>query len=202
MSLEKNCEELERKAWITSGSRFNASKRVARHANLATGAVVVVSIILVCLTVGSALIDRWNGPALKMFVNLMSVGCAVAVLALSLIDAAREYPRQAFQYHEAARRLRQVLDRARLAREANSLSQSLLEELWRDYHEALSEYNLNHDDVDFLRFELRHRITSNWMAARVRLDLFRLVILAEWPYWILAAGSISGFLYLLWAGIG
>lgn len=135
----------------TKGSRFNASKRLEQRARnrtantgYASAAVVVITLLPVFFPVPAVIASA---------IALSTVALSIFILASSLIQAAHEDHVRADQFQRCA------LEINSLRRELRGLPSVTIDQLSKytgRYDDILRRYSINHDEVDYEKYQIEH----------------------------------------------
>jgi hypothetical protein len=143
----------------TSAARFHASKRLAARDRKLTRLTAFTSAYVIALTVFPYFISLPKEVADNF--NLITVAFSLVVLVSSLLQyssgdvvIAEQHQRCALEIDEIQRSLRVKLP---------NLSQPELQEYCEWYDSVLQKYSVNHDDVDFMRYQLDRPEEYPWL---------------------------------------
>jgi hypothetical protein len=149
---------LERRAWVTAGARFNACQRLLNRASLAVWAVSLMAVYTIALSLATVTIECLAKPPILIWASLVTVMLSLLVLVISIIESMREHSRVAYIHHSTALRIREIHNAVEAARMAGTLDLAGLDHWRGEYDGALREAQLNHSDIDVVRFELERMI--------------------------------------------
>jgi conflict system pore-forming effector with SLATT domain len=139
-------KELKRKAWITKGARFAASRRFERlHSTglVATSIIAIFNIIIsIALIVFS---DSLTGNIIKI-ASVSSIVISVYLIFLDIFVASKSFDKRSFIMSTSARRINELVDEINFkAGKGESDADSILNR----YHQILSDFEGEHADIDF-----------------------------------------------------
>lgn len=151
--------------WLTSGARFNASRRLLKQNRLALYGAAMLSLASTLLATSAV---PWSGYA-------ASVASAFALM-FSLIEAAAEHGVKAERLHQCAVHLRELMYQAK-ADDADMVA------LNQRYHQVISECPENHTplDMDLVKAQAEK---NNKFALRYELYSYSL-------YWLIISVALS-----------
>lgn len=168
--------ELRRRAWITSGCRFAAHRRLNRQQVWSTWAVAILSVYVIAGSIFAQIIGQVGVS--QAVVNLGLIVTSVLVLVLSLIESGRNYQLRADHLHRCAEALRKVelgcLEIITLP--LGPERDKRVSRLARRYSVIIESCPDNHNDIDFATFKSQHRddYKTSWLRRswiRFRRDL-------------------------------
>ncbi len=136
----------------TAGARFNAAKRLEHIDKRMTALTSFSSAYLILLSVGPSLMGA--SAAAQPINNLFSTVLSVLLLASSVLSYASGHAVRSEQYHRSALEIQEIRRQLRFAGE--NVSNELFLSLSQRYDAVLQKYSINHDDVDFYRFQLEY----------------------------------------------
>lgn len=156
----------------TAGSRFAAAKRLELRDRSLTRLTAFASGYIIILTVLPYILK--TDPALTDKINLATVAIAVVILVSSLLQYSSGDVLKAEQFHRSALELKE-LRREIKARRSTMTAREFLEDSSK-YSRILEKYAVNHDDIDYLRYQLENTETFDigiWGArfGRAKLQL-------------------------------
>ncbi len=150
--------ELERRIWITRGSRFNAHQRLMCKQSWSVAAISLLSLYVIAFT----LLQFF--PALSLTskqINVISFSAIVLslfILVIRLLESSKSYQIKAMQFHKCASELSLLYDKIhQILDNADNNTSKLLTEISIEYATILDKCPENHDVVDFDDFKIQHR---------------------------------------------
>lgn len=133
----------------TSGSRFNAAKRLEANDRNLTWITAMTSAYIIALTV---LPYFWKLPQrVTDTLNLTTVILSVITLVSALLHNSKRDAVNAEQHHRSALEIKEI-HREMLARGSAIATDTLLKFIER-YSAILQKYSVNHNDLDYKKFQ-------------------------------------------------
>jgi hypothetical protein len=160
-------QDLLRSLKATAGARFNAGKRLElldRRLTMVTATSTAYVIILTVLPYFMP-ISKQAADA----INLFTVGLSIIVLVSTLIQYSSSNTVRAEQHHRSALEINEI--RRELKLKEKSISDPDFLALSQRYNAVLHKYSINHDDIDFYRYQLDRPEEFPWLG---RLDRFKM----------------------------
>ena len=176
----------------TAGSRFAAAKRLERRDRSLTRLTAFASGYIIILTVLPYILK--TNPALTDKINLATVAIAVVILVSSLLQYSSGDILRAEQFHRSALELKE-LRREIKARRATMGAEEFLNDSAK-YSRILEKYAVNHDDIDYLRYQLENPENFNIGVWGLRHGRMKLQMANSWPAIALLAVTVL----CLWLG--
>lgn len=162
-------QELDRKIWITKGSRFNAHQRLMCKHNWSIAAIGFLSVYVIIFTLLRYI------PAISFtvekidIISFSAIALSLFILVTSLLEASKSYQMKAMEFHNCGRELSALYNRLRqtLDNPGVDVSKKLVE-ISVEYEAILNKCQENHDVVDYNTFRIQHRHEFNLgLLARV-----------------------------------
>jgi hypothetical protein len=151
----------------TSASRFNAAKRLAAKDRALTRLTAFTSAYLIILT---ALPYFMKLPQeITDYLNLLTVVFAIIVLVSSLLQYSSGDVVSAEQHHRAGLELSEIA--RELAIKIPIIDGTELLAMASRYSATLQKYSINHDDVDFLRYQMENQEKYPWLTWSARASI-------------------------------
>lgn len=156
----KRSDELATIIWKTSGSRFLAASRLLRRDRLSTFSVALLSVLA---TMAGLLEPHVSAAAHRIGINtaVISATMSLFILAISLVEGAGQVAVQASKLHDngmlIAQVRRDIEDMMAQAKSTDTPNWSLYENLRMKYDTHLRECPVNHEKIDYRRFEVDYR---------------------------------------------
>ena len=161
--------ELEKKMWITKGSRFNSYRRLKNQYTFSTYLISFLSFYIIVFSIlpyFPSLVSRLFDKELTSFVLLT---LSFFILILSLLESGRNYLLKAERLYNCANQISNEYVKLK-----SSKGKKLLNEITEKYHFILAGCNENHDPIDLELFQSEHyadfNLTSsqaNWIKVKV-----------------------------------
>ena len=136
----------------TAGSRFAAAKRLERRDRaltrltaFASGYIIILTVLPYILRTAASLTDK---------INLATIAIAVVILVSSLLQYSSGDVIKAEQFHRSALELKELRREIKARRATMDASEFLKDSA--KYSRILEKYAVNHDDIDYLRYQLEN----------------------------------------------
>ena len=136
----------------TAGSRFAAAKRLehrdrslTRLTAFASGYIIILTVLPYILKTDVRLTDK---------INLATIAIAVVILVSSLLQYSSGDVLKAEQFHRSALELKELRREIKARRSTMSANEFLSDSA--KYSRILEKYAVNHDDIDYLRYQLEN----------------------------------------------
>jgi hypothetical protein len=180
----------------TAGSRFIAAKRLEDHDKRLTRLTAFTSAYIIALTILPYFIKL---PAhVTDISNLITVAFAVVILVASLLQYSSGDVVNAEQHHRSALEINEI---RRLLLAEDTITQQILVDFTNKYNVVLQKYSINHDDLDYRRFQSERPNEYPWLTLRAKVWIaMRLFITRHTPTVILSLVTIF-FVALLYYAI-
>ena len=149
----------------TSGSRFNAAKRLEANDRNLTWITAMTSTYIIALTV---LPYFWKLPQrVTDTLNLTTVVLSIIILVSALLHNSKRDAVNAEQHHRSALEIKEI-HREMLARGGAIDTDALLKFVER-YSAILQKYSVNHNDLDYKKFQTDRPEQFAYLGKFVRL---------------------------------
>ncbi|KQM34593.1 hypothetical protein ASF03_21325 [Rhizobium sp. Leaf68] len=150
--MENATNELLKSLRATAGSRFNASKRLSHVDKRLTALTAFTSAVIIALTVFPKFIDV--SPRAGAWIELMTVAMSILLLASSVLQYASNHAVKSELFHRSALDIQEL--KRQLQFRAQTIDTPDFLKISADYNDVLQKYSLNHDDVDFYRYQIEN----------------------------------------------
>lgn len=167
MTTNEAAEKLLHSLKSTSGSRFNAAKRLAAKDRALTRVTAFTSGYLIILTAFPYFVKVPTEVA--DILNFVTIAFSIVILVSSLLQYSSGDVVSAEQHHRAGLEMSEIARELRIKLE--NLQVSDLTDLTNKYSATLQKYSINHDDVDFQRYQIENPEYYSWLTWR---DRFRI----------------------------
>lgn len=148
--MSETVQELLRSMKITAGSRFNACKRLESLDRRLTAFTAMSSAFVIGLTILPYFVSL--PKEVSDYLNLATVVLSVVVLVSSLLQYSSSNTVKAEQYHRSALEINEL--RRELKFQEPTISDEDFLKISREYSAVLQKYSINHEDIDFFRYQL------------------------------------------------
>lgn len=203
--------DLRTRAWTTSGSRYNAARRLKQRETFATFSLAMLSALSVAAAVAQRIYSPQPGTPLDNYMTAVSIALGVFLLAISLLEWGAAYGAKADALHRNAEdltayhtKLAQVLARMDAGK---VVEDSEVDALRVEYETIKDRCFYNHSPSDHELFRAQQRMAPELRAANGKpaiSDWAALFIKARWQWstmwlflFIWAAVSVAGA-YAFW----
>lgn len=130
---------------IVKAARFNAAKRVERKQTASLLAFALAGTAGFVVPFFTLLFAERLAPHTKNVLDFAAYVSGALSLSIGLVEQARNYPALAQRYHKCGLAVNSVLRRLR---NAPIPDEALLNDLSREYEQALQDCDANHDEID------------------------------------------------------
>jgi hypothetical protein len=180
----------------TAGSRFIAASRLEEHDKRLTRLTAFTSAYIIALTILPYFIKL---PAHIMDIsNLITVAFAVVILVASLLQYSSRDVVNSEQHHRSALEISEI---RRLLLAEQTITQQVLVDFTNRYNAVLQKYSINHEVLDYRRYQLERSNGYPWLTVRAKIVIaIRLFVTKHMPTAILALMTIF-FVALLYYGV-
>ena len=148
-----NGAELRRRMGVTSGSRFNAARRLSAVDRSFNLVLSLVSVAIIALTVVQYIYEISNDS--NRLIALFTIAASVALLVLTNLNTGNQNMVLSEQLHRCALEVNEVSRRLDAALLEND--ESISSQCAREYSEILQKYSVNHEKVDYIEHKLHRR---------------------------------------------
>jgi hypothetical protein len=145
------------KLWVTKGCRFEANRRLAakNQASLLTISILSIyviagSLVTLISPVGTLSQSTING------INLLLVVTSIFILVLSNIEAAKNHGLRAHVMLKCAQQLSELYNEIEYLIETKRISTESFHAQLKLYDKIIADFSDNHDDIDYLYFQVSH----------------------------------------------
>ena len=177
----------------TSGSRFNAAKRLEANDRNLTWITAMTSTYVIALTV---LPYFWKLPQrVADTLNLTTAVLSVIILVSALLHNSKRDAVNAEQHHRSALEIKEI-HREMLARGSAIELDALLEFIKR-YSAILQKYSVNHNDLDYKKFQTDRPEQFNYLGKFTRVRTLTALAIRDKIQMICLAAITLGCLWLV-----
>lgn len=145
--------ELRRRMGVTSGSRFNAARRLSAVDRSFNLVLSLVSVAIIALTVVPYIYEISDGS--NRLIALFTIAASVALLVLTNLNTGNQNMVLSEQLHRCALEVNEVsreLDAALAGNDDSGTSRCA-----KNYSEILQKYSVNHEKIDYIEHKLHRR---------------------------------------------
>lgn len=150
--------ELQRRLWITKGTRHLASARLQRADVASQFSVSILSMYTILLGIVEI-------KPLAPYIVPLSVASSVLVLTVSLLEYSKGYSLAAERLHACALALAPIQTKIELAVRAGTKDEDAILQLRTLYDDVIARCPENHSSIDYERFRAEHRADFGLTAA-------------------------------------
>lgn len=183
-------DNLLRRMSVTAGCRFIAAKRLEERDQGLTRLTAFTSAYVIILTVLPYFMHL--KPSVADWLNLFTVGCAIVILIASLLQNASNNIVNAEQHHRSGLEINELWREMDIFK--GEIDDRQLKEYSDKYSSILQKYSINHDDIDFRRYQIERPEMYPWMKGR---GAWRIKILLVWVKYVPSATLIGISLLVL-----
>lgn len=194
--------DLRTRAWRTSGSRYNAARRLKQRETFSTISLAMLSALSVAAAVAQRIYSPQPGTPLDNYLTAVSVALGVFLLTISLLEWGAAYGAQADALHRNAEdltayqlKLAQVLARMDTGK---AVGDSEVEALRVEYETIKDRCPYNHAPSDHELFRAQQRMAPELGAVNgkpVMTGWGAVVVNARWEW------STIWFFLLVWVAV-
>ena len=160
---------LRTRAWTTSGSRYNAARRLKQRESFSTFSLAMLSALSVAAAVAQRIYSPRPGTTLDNYMTAASIALGVFLLAISLLEWGAAYGAKADALHRNAEdltayqlKLAQVLAEMDAGR---AVEDSEVNALRVEYETIKDRCPYNHAPSDYELFKAQQRMAPEFGAA-------------------------------------
>lgn len=153
-------QELPSNMKSTAGCRFGAHKRLEERDQSLTRLTAISSAYLMGLTILPYVLKLPTTSADR--INLLTIFCGMVVLISSLLQYSGRDVVNAEQFHRCALEINEL--RRRMKARADDLTVDDLELYADKYNIILQKYSVNHDEIDYRKYQLDRPEDFNWLS--------------------------------------
>ncbi|WLB87702.1 SLATT domain-containing protein [Bradyrhizobium japonicum] len=170
------------KMWKTKSARFNAHARLIQKRNLSTWATSILAFYIFAGSLVPLVYPHLLSAGAEQLVSILTVIISVFLIIITLLESSKNYDR------EAERMLQCALEISNIYNSYQALTTEKADEqrgqFTNEYSAALNKSGLNHQDIDFLQFQLRNSRELQIRAARYAADVVKYFLLWVAEYWL------------------
>lgn len=185
------------KMWKTKSARFNAHARLLTKHWLSTTATAILSFYLIVASLIPLVYEANLPPAGSKFLAVITLVISILLIIVTLIESARNYHGEADRMHKCALSISEIYNRLQ-AMTLDFADQNRIS-LNEDYSNVLLKYEINHKDIDFIRFQIAFSDDLNIRGAQRAWNIAKYIILwlAEYSMYIviIAAPPLAAIAY-------
>lgn len=181
--------DLRTRAWRTSGSRYNAARRLKQRESFSTFSLAMLSALSVAAAVAQRIYSPQPGTPLDNYMTAVSIALGVFLLAISLLEWGAAYGAKADALHRNAEdltayqlKLAQVLAKMDAGK---AVEDSEVDALRVEYETIKDRCPHNHAPSDHELFRAQQRTAPEFGAANGKpaiTDWEAFVIKARWQW--------------------
>jgi hypothetical protein len=140
------------KMWKTKSARFNAHARLLTKHWLSTTATAILSFYLIVASLIPLAYEASLAPEGTKFLSVITLVISILLIIVTLIESARNYHGEAERMHKCALAISEIYNRFQaMTKEVADQNRIGLND---EYSKILVKYELNHKDIDFIRFQI------------------------------------------------
>jgi hypothetical protein len=182
---------------VTAGSRFNAAKRLEGRDKRLTRLTAFTSAYVIALTVLPYFMKLH--PDVADNFNLITIAFSIIILVSSLLQYSNGDVVNAEQHHRSALEISELRREMRFGFEDSPMNGVKLKAFSDRYSAILQKYSINHDDIDYLKYQLERPEEFPWVKCVERFVIrIRVAISAYTPSALLFSISILVVWLIFW----
>jgi hypothetical protein len=167
-TMETARDKLLKSFKSTSGSRFNAAKRLENHDKRLTRLTAFASAYVIILTIFPYFFKLTTGIA--DLYNFVTVVFSIVILVSSLLQYSSNNIVNAEQHHRSALEINEL--QRQLLVLGDSPKPEELSEFTNRYNAILQKYSVNHDTVDYRQYLLERPEENPWLTWRAKFWIY------------------------------
>jgi len=167
--MKQFISDLRTRAWRTSGSRYNAARRLKQRESFSTFSLAMLSSLSVAAAVAQRIYSPQPGTPLDNYMTAVSIALGVFLLAISLLEWGAAYGAKADALHRNAEdltayqlKLAQVLAKMDAGM---AVEDSEVDSLRVEYETIKDRCSFNHAPSDYDLFRAQQRMAPEFAAA-------------------------------------
>jgi hypothetical protein len=175
------------KIWVTKGCRFAANTRLSGKS---LASQITISVLSVYVIAGSLVTLVSPAGALTQAainaINLIFVVTSIFILVLSNIEAGKNYALRAHVMLKCAQKVAELYNDIEFLIRTKQMTTVAFNERVKLYDKIIADFSDNHDDIDFLCFQVdhwKHFSLSGFKAYRRTITRRALSFLGIWGYY-------------------
>ncbi|MDJ0599513.1 MAG: SLATT domain-containing protein [Crocosphaera sp.] len=161
--LNQYTDKLNRKVWITKGSRFEASRKLSLQSQLSITSISFLSIYAIGISIIQNIIDLTGQcRSLNNLYTITAILLSVFILVLSLLEGLKNYQLRAERLYNNAKDLSKLYGKIdyllsfELEHKNLNEQQKFIEPINNEYNELIDRCQENHDSDDYWLFKAKH----------------------------------------------
>lgn len=146
---------LRRQIWITKGCRFNAHARLLAISSASNTSITFLSFYVVLLSLASLVYGNDIPYFINTSISFLSVAISIFIIILTLMESAKNTSVNAERMHKCGIELLSLYNEYNnyIAGVRNKDTDT---QYIRQYNMIIARYPENHDEVDFIGFQISH----------------------------------------------
>lgn len=177
-------DQLLRKMWYTKACRFNAFERLRFKKSLSSIAIVMLGFYIFTVSLLQLVAHKCAAGSDPRTVFITLVLLAVLLITVTLIEGAKRYALEADRHYRCAREVSELFNTFEALSTEEADGRRV--EFNRRYTEILTDFEIEHDDIDYRRFKLDNRALLGLKAGEVITLIGRYTLLATGEYFLYA----------------
>jgi hypothetical protein len=153
---------------VTAGCRFNAARRLENHDVKLTRLIAFASAYIIALTVLPYFLKLPSGTT--DLYNFVTVTLSIAILVSSLLQYSSANAVNAEQHHRSALEINE-LGRLLSLKAENNITEAEVRDFMGRYNAILQKYSINHDEIDFWKYQIEHHDMYPWVGCVDRIAI-------------------------------
>lgn len=144
----------------TAASHFNAAKRLQARERKLTQLTAFSSVYVIALTVLPYVLK--TSPEVTDLYNLVTVALSLVILVASLLQYSTGDAVNAEQFHRSGLELNETVRLIQVKKQNGELTEADLLDFSQRYSATLQKYSVNHEEIDYLKFQLERPEDFKW----------------------------------------
>lgn len=146
---------------VTAGCRFNAARRLQNHDVKLTRLIAFASAYIIVLTILPYIL-KLSARTTDLY-NVVTIALSIAILVASLLQYSSASAVNAEQHHRSALEINE-LSRLLSLRIENKITEAEVKDFMGRYNAVLQKYSVNHEEIDFWKYQIEHREMYPWVG--------------------------------------
>lgn len=194
--LETAHDKLLKSFKSTSGSRFNAAKRLENHDRRLTRLTAFASAYVIVLTIFPYFFKLTSGVA--DLYNFVTVVFSIVILVSSLLQYSSNNIVNAEQHHRSGLEINELQRQLLLLGDSPKAEE--LSEFTTKYSAILQKYSVNHDTVDHRQFLLDRPEENAWLTRPAKFWIWLQIVMGRATPNVFLIAITSLIIFLIWYG--
>lgn len=183
------------KMWKTKSARFNANARLSAKHSLSNYGTAILAVYIIVATIAPLEFQQLSSGDAERLISMFIIAVSMVLIVISLQENARNYQGQADRMHRCALEISTLYNRfqALTTEEADTQRVKFSE----TYSQILVLHDINHKQIDAVRFQLSAGPELGIRGGRYALTLIYYFFLWLGEYWLYGLLMVAPPLLLL-----